>query len=118
MIAENILTAAASLVSGDRQADYGAPETNFSRIAVAWSRRFGRLFLPSEVAYAMADLKEARLVNSPGHVDSQADLLGYRALAFQLEGWEREGGFEQFLRSYASDLVPRSTSGVFPRRTP
>jgi hypothetical protein len=73
---------AKSLVNGDRQKAYGAPEDNFARIARFWTAYFhntGRNveITASDVSPMMRLLKEARLCDTPDHADSHIDLIGY-----------------------------------------
>ena len=85
----DLLAHAATLIDGDRDVTYGTPADNFARIAAIWDVIFGPLlkvdahFGPHHVAMAMAAIKLARLVVTPDHRDSWADLAGYAAV-----GWE------------------------------
>ena len=70
----------------DRGLNYGKPEDNFARIAVRWRAHIKNRFNIDltgldgvSVAIMCADLKLARLENSPGHLDSWTDLAGYAA---------------------------------------
>ena len=45
----------------DRNASYGSPENNFSRVAKLWTAYFDREFEPHDVAVMLALLKVARL---------------------------------------------------------
>jgi len=78
------LATAAALVHGDRQNDYGTPQTNFARIAALWAPIFGRTVTPGEVALALTQLKIARLINTPTHADSWVDAAGYIAIGAEL----------------------------------
>ena len=91
MKAVAILQDAAGLVSGPRQADYGPPEVNFARIARLWSPVLGIAVEPWQVALCLAQLKVARLIQSPDHADSAIDMAAYAALAGQLAIKEGEG---------------------------
>lgn len=82
-----VLTRAAELVNGDRQANYGPPAVNFSRIARGWEVILGQPVTAEQVALCMAWLKIARLVNGP-HEDSYIDGAAYMALAAELSGIE------------------------------
>lgn len=68
---------------GARAADYGHPSQNFLRIAVLWSAwlsaKNGR-YIPVDVldvGIMMAQVKQARLIESPMHRDSHVDIAGY-----------------------------------------
>jgi len=89
MKAQKILAQAADLVGGDRQADYGPPEENFNRIARLWSVVLKQPVSAYQVALCMAQLKIARLVESPTHDDSWVDAAGYIGLGSQLAGGSR-----------------------------
>ena len=64
----------------ERRDDYGDPAEQFRAIADRWSITLGTPITPSQVALCMIDLKLARLVYDPGHVDSMVDVIGYAAL--------------------------------------
>lgn len=78
-----VLDTAAALVSVDRQATYGHPLTNHERIARLWTARLYEKLLPGvelepeDVSALMRLAKEARLIQTPGHVDSLVDIAGY-----------------------------------------
>lgn len=78
-----ILEAAATLINGDRERDYGTPRENFGRIAAGWSVILDQDVSAEQVALCMAWLKIARLVNGP-HLDSYVDAAAYMALAGEL----------------------------------
>lgn len=84
--------------TADRGLNYGAPENNFARIARRWNahllNKFGEnlethrvdnVYLDAtDVALMCADLKIARLENSPDHQDSWVDLAGYAACGAEI----------------------------------
>lgn len=78
-IRTEILRAAESMVSGQRQQDYGTPENNFARIAALWSAYTGNPYTPADVAAMMILLKVARIKTTPSHRDSWTDIAGYAA---------------------------------------
>ena len=81
----SILVEAHQLVNGDRQASYGSPAENFSRIADLWSAYLGKAVTAKDVAICMALLKLAREANRH-KVDNLLDAVGYIALAADVEG--------------------------------
>lgn len=91
MKAQKILAQAADLVGGDRQADYGPPEENFNRIARLWSVVLKQPVSAYQVALCMAQVKVARLVESPEHSDSWVDGAAYMGLGGQLAEPSGEG---------------------------
>jgi hypothetical protein len=72
---------ASTLVNGDRGNKYGHPLENHERIARLWNARLHeKLIEPltvEDVVSLMRLLKEARLIETPGHRDSLVDLIGY-----------------------------------------
>lgn len=80
-----ILDTAKTIVSADRQNDYGTPERNFETIAELW-RPYIRarhhvdvVFDGVDVAVMLGQVKVARLATSPGKEDNWVDLAGYAA---------------------------------------
>ena len=80
-----ILEAAATLINGDRQDDYGDAAESFQCIAEMWAAYLGRDINPADVTNMMALLKIARLRNGH-HRDSFVDGCGYLALGAELSG--------------------------------
>lgn len=86
---KTLLNRAATLITGQRQQDYGSPEENFQRIADFWSTHLkkklkdGETISPREVAELMMLLKIARTANSPTE-DSYVDAAGYAGIAGEL----------------------------------
>lgn len=85
-----ILEEAAGLVDGDRQAVYGDATVNHQRIANLWNARFAEKmtvpFTAAEVACAMRLVKEARLMQTPGHADSLVDIAAYAEVEARIHG--------------------------------
>jgi hypothetical protein len=84
-----LLREAATLITGDREQDYGTPQVNFQRIADLWNVQLkellapGKKFSPMDVALAMTQVKMGRAVQTPTE-DSFKDAAGYIALAYEL----------------------------------
>jgi len=78
-----ILEAAATLINGDRQDDYGDAAESFQCIAEMWSAYLGVAVSGRDVCNMMALLKIARLRNGP-HEDSSVDGAGYLALGAEI----------------------------------
>ena len=74
---ETVLQEAQRIVYGARQADYGHPFDDFSKTAALWAPILGVNVTPEQVALCMMQVKISRLLNSPGHRDSQVDIAGY-----------------------------------------
>ena len=78
MNAEMLLQHAAGVVERRREL-YGEPGPLFERIAVRWSQVLGCDVTAAQVALCLIDLKLARLVRDPSHLDSIVDVAGYAA---------------------------------------
>lgn len=85
---QDILEEAITCVCGQREQDYGSPESNFQIIADLWNVYLGdSLKTPvtsTDVAMMMALLKIARIRNGGGTGDSFVDLAGYAACGGEL----------------------------------
>ena len=77
---ELLLDEAATLVSSDRNKDYGDPKDNFEDTAALWSTYKGVTFTAHDVAVMMILVKVGRLSTSPGKWDNWVDIAGYAAL--------------------------------------
>ena len=75
----DILDAAKKCVCGQREQDYGTPESNFQLIANLWRMYLGVDISATDVAMMMALMKIARIKNGGGTGDSFVDLAGYAA---------------------------------------
>jgi hypothetical protein len=82
-----ILSEAKKCVCGDREEDYGSPESNFNRIAALWSAYFDKTFTAKDVAMAMSLMKIAR-IKAGTKSDSYVDLAGYAACAGEIESYD------------------------------
>jgi hypothetical protein len=73
-------------ILNNRGEDYGDAFLNFERIAVMWSVLQNRPVSVLDVAQHFIAAKQARLVESPDHLDSWIDIIGYAALAIEMLG--------------------------------
>ena len=80
-----ILEAAKRCVCGDREQDYGSPESNFKRIANLWSAYLKHSIRPKDVAAMLALLKIARIASGHAKEDNWVDLAGYAACGGEIE---------------------------------
>lgn len=83
-----ILDTAASLITGEKQAEYGPPAEAFATYAALWTTYLGARLAtpiePHEVAVMMALLKIGRSMHSPEKPDTWRDTAGYVAIAGEL----------------------------------
>ncbi len=96
MKSEEMLSAAANLVGGQRAEDYGDKYVNHMRIAKLWTmwlqertatwktdceyKDMDFQITPYDVATMMLLVKLARLMHSPGHQDCHIDIAGYASV--------------------------------------
>lgn len=91
MTRPEILDTAKACVCGDREQDYGSPESNFQTIADLWAAYLQACgvdidFLePHDVAAMLALLKIARIASGHGKLDNWVDLAGYAACGGEIE---------------------------------
>jgi len=78
MNGETLLERAASVVA-DRRQLYGNASAIFDHVAERWSLVLGMKVTAAQVMLCLIDLKVARLVYDPSHLDSVVDLAGYAA---------------------------------------
>ena len=82
---QRMLDEAGTIISGQRDAQYGGPEDNFGRIAKIWSVIFGIEITPEDVAMAMVGLKVARYASKSGfQPDTWVDIAGYAACGYEV----------------------------------
>lgn len=74
---ESILVEAERIVNGPRQATYGHPLDNFTRLAKLCEPIVGVPLTAEQMALIMVQVKVSRLCETPGHRDSQVDGAGY-----------------------------------------
>lgn len=95
MTREEILAAAKQCVCGDRDQDYGSPETSFNTIAALWEPYIREkcvrpdaavCITGADVGAMMALFKIARIATGHGKADNWIDLAGYAACGGELEG--------------------------------
>jgi Domain of unknown function (DUF6378) len=78
MRAEDLLAHAAAVVAA-RRSTYGQPVDLFEQVAKRWSLVLGIELTPAQAILCLIDLKVARLVHDPKHLDSITDIAGYAA---------------------------------------
>lgn len=89
MTRNEILEAAKTCVSGDREQDYGSPENNFQMIAEFWTSYLYNMdhvdLSAKDVAAMMALMKIARISSGHAKIDNWIDLAGYAACGGEIE---------------------------------
>lgn len=79
------LREAARIIAGDRDAQYGGPEDNFTRIAKIWGVILGIEVTTEDVAMCMVGLKVARYASKSGfQPDTWIDIAGYAGCGFEV----------------------------------
>ncbi len=84
MTRQQILEAAITCVTKDRNATHGEPEDNFKVIARLWnsylvSNQHEAVLTSLDVAVMMILMKLSRVITSPQHIDHWIDIAGYAA---------------------------------------
>ena len=85
-VRQSTIEEAYAIIYGDREKTYGDPGKNLRAIADFWTvqlkHKYGADFAldMNDVCQMMISLKQARLLTSPTHRDSQVDMIGYAAL--------------------------------------
>ena len=64
----------------ERGKTYGPAKVNMERTAALWEKILGVGVSPEKVALCLIQLTVARLIETPGHVDSILDIAGYAAV--------------------------------------
>jgi hypothetical protein len=98
--APNLFDTAKAIVYGDRERVYGDPGKNIRAIAALWCTYLTEKYrgrsatIDSDDVCAMMRLvKEARLMNTPDHMDSMIDIAGYAGVQYRIVT-ERDAGGE------------------------
>ena len=78
-----VLTDASALI-GERGADYGGVEDNFSNIAAIANIALGLDLTPFDIAIIMTAVKLSRVRQSPSKADNYLDGVNYLAFAHEL----------------------------------
>jgi hypothetical protein len=85
-----MLREAATIISGDRDAQYGGPEDNFTRIAKIWSVILSVDVTAEDVAMCMVGVKVARYAAKSGfQADTWVDIAGYAGCGYEV-GYNKE----------------------------
>lgn len=86
-----ILKAAESLVTGERQKAHGDVREGFAKLAAVWSAMTGATITAPQVAIMLGQLKQVRAWSNPAHTDNWADMAGYAALGGEIADAGGEG---------------------------
>ena len=68
-----------------RENSYGDPTRHWEKVSRRWSHVFGNPITANDAIMCMMELKMERLIETPGHLDSIADIVGYAAILYELE---------------------------------
>lgn len=79
MTRSEILKRAEAVINGQREQDYGSPESNFGLIGQLWTVYLDTLVTAQDVANLMTLFKIARIKTGRGTEDSYIDAVGYMA---------------------------------------
>jgi len=80
-----VLSKAAELISGDRQATYGDAKEMHQLIGDLWSAYLGVEVGAVDVAVLMVLMKAARSKGPQKHSDNFVDICGYASLACEMQ---------------------------------
>jgi hypothetical protein len=79
------LREAATIITGERDAQYGGPEENFDRIARIWEVILNTKITREDVAMMMVGLKVARYSSKSGfQPDTWVDIAGYAGCGYEV----------------------------------
>jgi hypothetical protein len=87
---KQLLEQASQLISKERAKIYGDAQLNHERIAKFWSIILERKITVEEVYHCMIAVKMSRLIQTPNHLDSLVDIMGYAALWGEDNEWGEE----------------------------
>lgn len=82
---EECLNRAKEIVTGNKEAEYGSPEDNFSTIANLWGAYLNEPIKTKDVAVMMIMVKLARISSGHAKDDNWVDIAGYAACGSELE---------------------------------
>lgn len=86
MLRSEVLAEANTLITGERNNQYGEPTQDFTRTARMWSAYLDIEVKPHDVAAMMALLKLSRIAWQPEKRDSWVDLAGYAGCGYETVG--------------------------------
>jgi len=79
------LREAAKIIAGERDAQYGGPEENFTRISKIWSVILNTEVTPEDVAMCMVGVKMSRYAAGSGfQADTWIDVAGYAGCGYEV----------------------------------
>lgn len=136
-IKQYIAEQAANIVNGARRGAYGKPENNFHRIALLWQAWLDARNLRIVQTQVLADgeedfaeyrlvagdvspmmrlMKEARLCETPDHLDSHMDIVGYALTGAEVAGVQMPVEKETADQKELIDRVMKECSAIFEGR--
>lgn len=84
MIRAEILDAARSMVTEQKEREHGTPSETFRKVALLWESYLDVPITMTDVAWMLTLLKIARAQQNSGNEDNFVDAAGYAALAAEL----------------------------------
>lgn len=88
-----VLETAKTIISKDRNSQYGEPEDNFKNISELWTAYLGEYITSIDVACMMCLFKIARIKSNDEHEDSYVDVAGYIACAAEIAERNKNDNF-------------------------
>lgn len=111
MTRAEILDKAKETVTGQREQDYGSPESNFGLIGQLWTVYLDTLVTAQDVANLMTLFKIARIKTGRGTEDSYIDAAGYMACGGEIATTAKVEKPKDYLKT-ATDAMKSKYIGI------
>lgn len=105
MTRAEILDKAKTVVTGQREQNYGSPEANFGLIGQLWTVYLNHLVTAQDVANMMCLFKIARIRTGRGTEDSYIDAAGYMACGGEIATADAENAKSKDYLKMATDAM-------------
>lgn len=105
MTRSEILKRAEAVINGQREQDYGSPESNFGLIGQLWTVYLDTLVTAQDVANLMTLFKIARIKTGRGTEDSYIDAVGYMACGGEIATEDAKNGSQTNYLKQATDAM-------------
>lgn len=90
MLRTDILKEANTIITGDRQRQYGSAYDSFQKIANLWSEYLEQIITVQDVGNMMILLKIARSLGPEEKDDNYIDICGYAALTGEMTAQDKD----------------------------